>query len=537
MRRIVPSLLAMLCAWSFSACTKQTQANVASNALTIALPINPTQLNPILPQNSNENFVDGLLFNELVTLDDRGNEVPDLAAVVPTLQNGGISKNGLTITYHLRPNATWQDGQPVTSNDVKFTWQQVMNPKNNVVSHRGYDQIASIDTPDPHTAVIHMKNFFPPAVDTIFGESDMPFRILPAHLLARYPSLNNVAFNSAPVGSGPYRFVRWLRSDRIELEANPTYFGGTPKIRHITLKIIPDGNTTESQLRTGESQLGLEVTLSTFNDLGNDPHIVRTLARAPAYTAVFFNTTRPPLNDVRVRRALALAIDRERIVRDETYGTGTLALGDLTPFSWAYDPHLKPIPHDLAQAQRLLDDAGWRVGPGGIREKNGQKLSLEMAFGQGSQTVRNVTAEIQQMLREAGVDVQLKGYDYQLLYGSAQSGGILNGGRFDMTLYAWISGADPDDSSMWMCSMVPPTGNNITRYCSSEMDAAQHLALSTFDRAARERAYARIQELLLRDVPGVFLYYQRLRYAHIPELHDFTPNGISEGWNATAWSI
>ncbi len=116
---------------------------------------------------------------------------------------------------------------PFTSGDVKFTWQAVMNPRNNVVSRRGYDLVASMDTPDDYTVVMHMKQLFPPAVDTIFAESDTPTRILPAHLLAKYPNLNQVPFNSAPVGTGPYRFVRWQRGDRIVLQANPNYFRGS----------------------------------------------------------------------------------------------------------------------------------------------------------------------------------------------------------------------------------------------------------------------------------------------------------------------
>ncbi len=164
---------------------------------------------------------DGLIFSELITIDDKGREVPDLAQTVLTQANGGISKNGLTITYRLRPNAKWHDGARVTSRDVKFTWQAVMNRSNNVLSHLGYAEVASMDTPDDRTVVMHLKRVFPPAIDTIFGESDQPYRILPEHLLAKYPNLNSVPFNAAPVGSGPFKFARWERNDRIVLDANP----------------------------------------------------------------------------------------------------------------------------------------------------------------------------------------------------------------------------------------------------------------------------------------------------------------------------
>src|SRR5947209_16640581 len=164
-----------------------------------------------------------LAFDELVTLDDKQHEVPDLAAEVPTLQNGGIAKDGKTVTYHLRSNVKWQDGAPFSSADVKFTWQLVMNPRNNVESRRGYDAVATVDTPDVNTVVFHLKHPFAPFVDTVFGESDTAYRILPKHLLATYPDINQIPFNSQPVGTGPFRVVKWIRGDRIEDVANANY--------------------------------------------------------------------------------------------------------------------------------------------------------------------------------------------------------------------------------------------------------------------------------------------------------------------------
>lgn len=523
-------------ALALCACSKAGVTSGPSDELRLALNINPTQLNPILPQNSNENFVDGLIFDLLVTQDANRHQVPDLAAVVPTVANGGISKDGLTITYHLRHNVKWHDGVPFTSKDVKFSWQAVMNPANNAVERTGYDQVASVDTPDDYTAVFHMKRVFAPAVDTIFGESDEPFRILPAHLLAQYPNLNQVPFNAAPVGTGPYKFARWQRGDRIVLTANANYFRGAPKTRTLTLLIISDDQTEEAQLKAHEIDLALELPATVYRDLAGAPNVVRQLALAPVYNSIDFNLTRAPLNDVRVRRALVYAIDRAGITHDDTYGTGTQAIADLGPYYWAYDPALKPLPYDPETAKKLLDDAGWHAGSDGIRTKNGERLSLQLAYGQGNSISRNIVAQVQQMLRKVGVDVQGKSYDYATLYAVAESGGIFNGGKFDLALYSWISGADPDDSSQWTCAAVPPAGNNITHYCSPEMEAAQRLALSTFDRGVRTKAYHTIESLLLRDAPAAFMYYRSLVYAHTPGLQNFTPNGTSEGWNAYEWN-
>ncbi len=531
------ALTVLLAAALLASCSRPGGNGITGGNLRIAIPIDITNINPILAQNAVESFVDGLIFDELVTVDNHGNEVPDLAAVVPTLQNGGISPNGLTITYHLRHDVRWQDGTPFTSRDVKFTWQAIMNPNNNVLTRRGYDQVASMDTPDPYTVVLHMKRIFPPAVDTIFGESDTPYRILPAHLLARYPNLNQVPFNANPVGTGPYRFARWERGDRIVLDANPQYFRGAPHIAQLTLLIITDANTAETEMRSHGVDLEIEVPSTNYHSMIQDPNLVGMLVSAPSYDAILFNTARAPLNDVNVRRALAFAIDDNAIIRGTTYGTAQVGNADLTRFSWGYDASLAPTPYDPTRAAAMLDAAGWRMGPGGVRTKNGATLTLQLVYGQGSTFARAIVEEVQQMLRKVGVSVQLKSYAYATLYAAAENGGVLNGGKFDMTLYAWISGADPDNSSQWMCSMIPPSGNNVARYCSPQMDAAQRLALSTFDRAVRKRAYARIESLLLQDAPGAFLFDAPLRYVRVTQLQNFTPNGISEGWNAQEWQL
>jgi len=507
-----------------------------SDELRIAININPMELNPILAQNSIESFTDGLMFDLLVTQDQHHHQVADLAAVVPTLQNGGISKDGLRVTYHLRHGVKWHDGAPFTSKDVKFTWQAIMNPRNNVVSRRGYDQVTSVDTPDDYTVVFHMKRLFAPAIDSIFGESDTPYRILPAHLLASDQNLNQISFNAAPVGTGPFEFVRWLRSDRIELKANPYYFRGVPRLKRMTLKIIPEDNTVLAQLLSHEVDLAVEIPAPVYRDVAAASGLARQLVEAPVYTAILFNTARAPLEDVRVRRALVLGMNRAAIVHDDTYGTGQLAVADLSPFYWAFDPSLAPTPYDLSRAKALLDAAGWHPGPDGVRVRDGKRLSLLLVYGIASQLVRTITAQVQQMYKPLGVEVELKGFDYATLYAAAQNGGIINGGKFDLAMYSWISGSDPDDSSQWTCGAIPPAGNNVSRYCSAQMEAAQRLALSTFDRAVRKRAYATTQSLLLRDAPGAFLYYQALRYAHATDLQNFTPNGTSEGWNAQEWS-
>ncbi|HEU5480687.1 MAG TPA: ABC transporter substrate-binding protein, partial [Candidatus Tumulicola sp.] len=330
-------VLTAVAALAAAGCSKGGQNAAPADELRLAININPMQLDPILSQNTMESFVDGIIFDELVSQDAQHHQIPDLAATVPTLANGGIGKDGLTLTYHLRHGVRWHDGAPFTAKDVLFTWHAIMNPANNVVSRRGYDQVQSMDAPDDYTVVMHMKRMFAPAIDTIFGESDTPMRILPAHLLAKYPNINQVAFNAAPVGTGPYEFVRWLRGDRIVLRANPNYFRGAPRLKRLTLLIIQDDNTTEAQLRSHEVDLGMEIPAPVYRDVADAPGVVRQLVEAPVYTAILFDMKHAPLDDVRIRRALVMGMDRRAIVRDDTYGTGKLAVADLSPYYWAYD--------------------------------------------------------------------------------------------------------------------------------------------------------------------------------------------------------
>ena len=534
----------MLCAALVaSGCSKSTGSGAGRSGpaglLRIALYAEPTSLNPLLATNSAENFLASLAFDLLVTVDDKGNDVPDLAQAVPTLQNGGISKDGLTISYHLRKNVKWHDGVPFTSGDVKFSWQAVMNPANNVVERRGYDQVRSVDTPDPYTVVFHLKAPFAPFVDTVFGESDDPFRVVPKHILANYPNINTVPFNQQPVGTGPFRVLRWVHGDRVEYAANSQYFRGAPKLRQITVRIVPDNNTQEALLRSRDADLAVDISTTNLQNLRSHPTsgVTALLAPGPSYNALMFNLKRPPLDVLRVRQALVYAINNKRVIETLTFGTAIPAAADLSDFYWAYEPDVTHYGFDPQKAAALLDRAGWIRGPNGMRSKNGTPLSLQLVYGQGNPTARQLGVEVQSDLRAAGVDVAIKTYTYTMLYATKAMGGILNGGQYDIAEYSWISGADPDDSSQWMCALTPPAGNNVTNYCSPFVDARERDALAHFDRARRKRDYQEIQKELAADVPAQFEYYQRRRYALSTSLVNFKPNGISEGWNAYEWSL
>ncbi|MBV8688840.1 MAG: hypothetical protein JOZ59_01930, partial [Candidatus Eremiobacteraeota bacterium] len=437
-----------------------TQAGV----LRAVLFINLNTLNPIFATSTGEVMVDTLIFDPLVSVNDKGDDVPVLASQVPTLQNGGISKDGLTLTYKLRHNVKWHDGAPFTSADVKFTWQAIMNGANNVPARRGYDLVRSVDTPDRYTVVFHLKQRFSPAIETLFSESDTPYRVLPKHLLDQYPDLNHVSFNANPVGTGPYKFVRWLRGDHIELAANPNYFLGAPKIKQMIWKIITDTNTQNTQMRDHEVDFVPELGGPQYRDLRGNPEIAIVMSKSPQYEAIGFNMSHEPLNDLKVRQALAYAIDKNRIMDATQYGAATAGTEDISNFSWAYNPNVTLFPYNPQKAMQTFDADGWKVGPDGVRTKNGQRLSLLFAIAQGSSAAQAISTLVQSQLKTVGVDTSIKQFSYTMLYAPMQSGGIYLGGKYDINIYPWVSGADPDDSSQFTCAMFPPKGNNAYRF-------------------------------------------------------------------------
>ncbi|MBV8246208.1 MAG: peptide ABC transporter substrate-binding protein [Candidatus Eremiobacteraeota bacterium] len=545
MHRLVGAAFAALLLAGTSACTKVSTGTSTGGehswtqpgVVRIALYATPNTLNPLLSSNSAENLLAALAFDELVSVDSKGNDVPQLAAEVPTLANGGISKDGLTLTYHLRKNVKWHDGAPFTSDDVKYSFEQVMNPNNNVVSKRGYDLVTSVSTPDKYTVVFRLKQPFAPAIETLFSESDQPYRIIPKHLLASYPNLNRVPFNGEPVGTGPFKFVKWVRGDRIEYAANPDYFLGKPKLDRIVVKIITDSNTQDTQMLNHEVDFVAEIGGPQYRDLSGKPDVVLNLANSPQYEGIGINMARAPLNDPIVRQALAYALDKKTITADTQYGTSVVATENIPGHSWAYNPNVDRFDYNPAKAGQLLDGDGWKMGPGGICVKNGQQLSLQFVYGQGSTAAQNVGALVQSELKAVGIDAPIKTYTFVLLYGPVQTGGIYNSGKFDINLYAWVAGADPDDSSQFTCPYVPPTGNNVFHFCNKEFDAAENDALTHYDRPTRKAAYARTQAIMAKEIPLVFLFWPKQRAALSPDLRGYDSNGVTETWNAWQWSI
>jgi peptide/nickel transport system substrate-binding protein len=545
-RRVLSGLL---CALIVAGCSKvsDTSAPAASagrhpwtqpGELRIAIQSEPVTLNPVLSANTTEGLLNRLSFDTLISVEPDGKTlVPILAAKVPSAANGGISHDGLTITYALRSGIKWQDGAPFSSADVKFSWQAMMNDNNNVNARVGYDDVRSVDTPNPSTVVFHLKAPFAPFVNTVFSESDDPVCIVPAHILAKYKDVNRVPFNELPIGTGAFKVIRWVRGDHIELAANPKYFLGSPKLKKIIVREIPDENTSINELRTHDIDWMFEPSPNLFNILKRLPDTAIHFVEQPQTLRLLMNLQRPALKDIRLRRAIAYAIDKRALVERLTGGSALVAGADQPPFSWAYQPRVTSYGPDIAKAKALLRLAGYAPGADGIVSKNGQRLTLELSTNSANATRRLVQTQIQAMLAAIGIDAQIKNYPGNLFFATYGQGGILNTGKYDLAISGWIAGIDPDDHSLYGCNEVPPKGVNYDRFCSQAMDAAQAAALSSYDEAPRKKAYFAIQELIATDVPEIVVWYSRFPQATNPDFKGFRPNPVNEAWNAYQWEI
>jgi peptide/nickel transport system substrate-binding protein len=511
-----------------------TQAGI----LRIAVDSEPKSLNPLLASNTAEGFIDRFMFEPLVSADVHGKPVPMLVATVPSTSNGGISADGLTVTYHLRRGMTWTDGVAVSSADVKYSWHAIADSNDNVISRHGYDIVDRIDTPDALTAVVHLKHRFAPFVNTFFAESDQPYAIVPAHVLAKFPNINQIPFNREPIVSdGPFRFVRWMKGDHIALAANPAFFYGHPQLDRVQISFVPDENTAVNLLRTHEIDYIFQPSIATYPSLSTirDAHVV--FVDMNGFEALEFNVTHPIVSDPLVRRAIAYAVDKAALASLLTHGQEKVATEDIPSWMWAFDASVKSYPYDLAVAHQLMRQAGFTFGTDGTARKNGSPAELLLSTDTANATHRSESVLLQAALKRVGIGVEIKYYPQDVLYATQAMGGILQQGKFDLTLAPWYAGIDPDDSSQFTCEAVAPNGYNTARYCNPEMQAAQTTALTQYDQSVRAKAYGDVQRLLARDNPYIFFWWQRQLEAVSDDFKGFAPNPAVESWNAWQWSI
>jgi peptide/nickel transport system substrate-binding protein len=477
-----------------------------------------------------------LIYSYLVVADDRGRLIGDLATAVPTLANGGISHDGRTYTYHLRRNVVWHDGVPFGAKDVVASWRAVMNPRNDTFEHEGYDRVASVDAPNDDTVVVRLRERYPPFVSRFFAplqEGAKP--VLPAHLLSSGGGFNTGTLSSHPVGTGPFEFVSWARGDRIVLRRFDRYFKGRPALERIEFRVVPSDQTIAAMLQEHQIDLVVAPQTSLVDQYRSTPGIAVTTAPWNSQASLVINAQKPALHDVAVRRAIAMAVPYDEILRDVTRGLYEQARNSLPPTAIGYRP-LPSRAADAATIERLLQRAGWIPGSDGIRVRDGMRLDFTVSTIAGSSNGERIALLVQSSLRAAGIAISIKTYPYRTIF--AAPNGPVYSGVYDVALYSSTLNWDPDVYNYTACDRWYPNGQNIFRYCDPNLDVLERAGLQTDEPSQRASIYRDASRLMWSDVPYVPVYQARRLIVRNADLRNYDVNPTSTPWwNAWKWDI
>lgn len=496
--------------------------------------------NPILYANTGpETLPEVLMFDSLLKLTPEGEYIPNLATETPTRENGGVSEDGLTWTFKLRDDATWHDGEPFTANDVKFTWETIMNPDVAVRSRTGHDKVSSVDVPDDHTVVMTLSEPFAPFqglwTSGVTG-------VIPAHILGGDVDVNTHEFNTrAPVGTGPFKFVEHVGGDHLTVERNENYHGGAPALERIIVKLVPEVPVLFTQFRTGEIDVvdyqGIQPDRFEEAEALEGREVV--LKPSNFVEFIYFNNSLPLFQDKRVKQALYHAADRQTIIDAVYYGLENPTLTYLPPTHWAYNPDVKQYPYDLDQARALLDEAGFVPGADGIREKDGLRLAFSMSTSAGNQSRESAQLILQQAFKEIGTEMTIDNRPASTLWTED-----VPAGNYETLMVAWDNAiqSDPDPTSRLHSAMIPfesGAGANYVAFKNEEADALMEQGVRETDQAARAEIYRKLQDILAEELPWAPLFNNVDKFGYKTTLQGYRPNPYlaTNFDNAAEWTL
>lgn len=422
----------------------------------------------------------------------------------PWLASGWETNDDTTrITVRLHEGVRWHDGEPVTAGDVAFTFRRVKDPDVGSPAQPYFSAWESVEVVDRHTLRFRVR----PVAGLFFGWTLVP--VAPEHVLGDVPpgELAGHAFgSSAPVGSGPFRFVRREAGDRWVLEANPDFpeeLGGRPYLDRLVYRVVPDESTLLAELRAGEVDFYLKALPSQAGAIRGGDGLRLAVFPFPGYGFVAWNTRRAPFGDAALRRALTLGIDRRAIVDAVLEGFGRPATGPIGPWHWAYDTTWRPLPFDPDSSRALLEAAGWRDADGdGVRERDGRELRFRL-LAPDNRLRRDMAVMIQEQLAEVGVAVEPRPRGFPTL-AAAVTGPERD---FDAALLALQPDLVVDQRSLWACDRGAQPFH-ISGWCDPALDAVMDSLVSAREREPRARLLRRMNELVYGAQPFTFLYFE-----------------------------
>ena len=491
----------------------------------------------------------------LIDVNEKGEYVPVLAVEVPSVENGGVSEDGLTITYKLKKGIKWSDGQPFTSADVKFTWEALINPKNLVKSRSGYELIESVETPDDHTAVVKYKEYYAPYL-TRFSP------VLPKHILGQLDNMNDAPYNRMPVGTGAFRVTEWVSGDHITMVKNPYYREADKvKIDKLFFKIIPSREVGIAQIQAGDVDGVWDLIEAQIPMMEKNPEISLCLSNGLVSERLILNhsTPFPPNNgnpdyphpilaDLRVRQAIQYAIDKDTIIDKLLYGKAQPGTTEI-PDGWAHNPDVKPTEYDPEKAKQLLDAAGWKPGADGIREKDGTRLRLKITTTTGNKLREMVEQVLVAQMKAVGIEFYIENVPSSVLFGSWANDADRKKGRYDILMYTTGPGIDPHQQyeGYFHSKNIPTEANggsgyNYTRHRDAELDKWLDLAGKAPSLEKRAEAYRKAQARVAEIVPHIYLYRRVNVHAFRNNVKGWIPNGygiidVVATWNVADWYV
>jgi peptide/nickel transport system substrate-binding protein len=449
------------------------------STITMVIESSPTNLDPRIGTDGQSEHIDSLIFDSLVRRDEHFN-------VQPWLAQSWDAPDALTYVFHLHPGVRFHDGRPLTSKDVQYTITSILKGAIPTVKSQAYRNIASIDTPDPLTAIFHLKKADPGLLPNL---SDGAIGIIPAG--------SGRDFGRQPVGSGPFRFVSQEQDKEVVLERNADYWGKPASLERVRFAVVPDSITRALELQKGSADVGVNaLTADQVYSLRDDPKLAVEDGPGTVLNYISFNTRDPVLRDVRVRQAVALAIDRPQIIRTLWRGHARPAESLLPKEHWAWTGNVASHDFDPARANSLLDAAGYKRGPDGVRFHLTIKTSTD-------ETSRTLAVVIQQELRDVGIALDVRSFEFATFYAD------ITKGAFQMFTLRWIGGNEDPDIFRYAnaTESFPPHGANRGYYSNARLDALIAQAAATPAQTDRVAIYAQIQQILAIDLPAINLWY------------------------------
>lgn len=464
----------------------------------------PNNLDPRIGTDEASQKIHQLLYNYLLRVDDR-------LRIVPGLASSWENPDPLTYIVRLRPDVRFHDGRLFTAADVVFTFSSFLDPSFVSARKGAYRLLESVRALDPQTVEFRVKEPF----------GSFPVNLVMSIVPAPKDGAAKEDFPRHPIGTGPYSFVRAATDDRVVLTAFPDYHEGPAGNPGLVIRTIPDDTMRGLELRKGTVDIIVnDLSPDVVHQLSGDEALQVVESPGTDYAYVGLNLRDPILKDLRIRRALTMAIDRGAIVEHLRRGQAEVAAGILAPASWAYAPDLPEYPFDPAAARRLLDEAGY-PDPDGDGPRPRLNLSLKVS---SAEFYRLQAAVIQQDLRRVGVEVDIRSYEFATLYADVLSG------NFQMYTLVWVGVSDPDMlRRVFHSKQMPPSGFNRGFFSDPRVDRAIDVATASTDDAERGRLYAEAQRLVAEQVPYISLWHRTnvavaqrdLTGIHLTPLADF----------------